>query len=553
MHSARSSHQRLSQPLRVEAHSGGQWVSRLARHRGPSQRLQPPDVRVKPLEQQLLQISVAARALGVEPVQLPVAPDHPARQPHRPAGAVQLLVHRRRRAQPASLRRRHQAGHSCAGHYKVGQTSAKPGLCSTYSIRTPAGPRRKTANVFGASLTSSISTPRRSASRCTSSAESTSSAMWFSSGRSPSSVSPSTIRSSRSATPSAPFRRSKPMSSSPYSAASRSGRRRTTWSRSKSVPPRSTSTIGTPFGASSTALPGWRRTPAACGRLDTALDRFPTRSPIRSSAPRCRRPSASNSVSFPSLASTPTSVKVSVSSIACIPRCSHRKPASSSRRSTQRATWSRLVGRICCVIPARFPAPVAPESCRGLQPLDVGGVELDRLRRHVLLEVLDRRRARDRQHHRRARQQPGERELPRRRVVPPSQVVEGTARAGEVADREGEPRDEADPVPLARLEQALGMPVGQVVAVLDGHHVDHRARSLELLGGHVRDADVADLALVLKLLQRSQRILERPLRVGRVQLVQVDPLEPQPPQARLAALLQPLRPPVARPLPGAAP
>ena len=70
------------------------------------------------------------------------------------------------------------------------QTSAKPGLCSTYSTRTPSGPRRKTANVFAASLTSSISRPAPSASSWTPCASSTSSARWFRSGRPPSAALP---------------------------------------------------------------------------------------------------------------------------------------------------------------------------------------------------------------------------------------------------------------------------------------------------------------------------------------------------------------------------
>ena len=62
-----------------------------------------------------------------------------------------------------------------------------------------------------------------------------------------------------------------------------------------------------------------------------------------------------------------------------------------------------------------------------------------------------------------------------------------------------------------------------------------------------------DLALVLELLQRADRVLVRDLRIGRVQLVEVDPVEPQPPQARLAALLEPLGARVARPLAGTGP
>ena len=91
------------------------------------------------------------------------------------------------------------------------------------------------------------------------------------------------------------------------------------------------------------------------GSAASTDSRSATRSTMRSSAPRWRGPSASNSVSFPSFASIPTSVKVSVSSITCMPRWSHRNVASGSRSSTQRATWSRLVGAKVGVIARTYP------------------------------------------------------------------------------------------------------------------------------------------------------------------------------------------------------
>ena len=64
------------------------------------------------------------------------------------------------------------------------QVSENVGLCSTYSIRTRSGPQTKTASVFGASTTLSISTPRSRAAATCSSAESTRTARWLRSGRS---------------------------------------------------------------------------------------------------------------------------------------------------------------------------------------------------------------------------------------------------------------------------------------------------------------------------------------------------------------------------------
>ena len=69
----------------------------------------------------------------------------------------------------------------------------------------------------------------------------------------------------------------------------------------------------------------------------------------------------------------------------------------------------------------------------------------------------------------------------------------------------------------------------------------------ELLDADVGDADLADLALVLQLLQRPDRLLVGDVAVGDVQLVEVDPVQPQPPQRALTGLAQVLRPPARAP------
>ena len=88
----------------------------------------------------------------------------------------------------------------------------------------------------------------------------------------------------------------------------------------------------------------------------------------------------------------------------------------------------------------------------------------------------------------------------------------------------------------------------EVVAVLDAHHVDDLARLLELLDRDVGDPDVADLPLVLELLECADRFLVGDLVVRRVQLIEVDAVDLQPPEAPFAGLPQVLGPPVARPL-----
>ena len=73
----------------------------------------------------------------------------------------------------------------------------------------------------------------------------------------------------------------------------------------------------------------------ALGQPGQRASRSLTRSATCSSAPRSRGPSAAKSVSFPRRASAPTSVKASVRSTTCIPRCAMAKPATASRSASQ--------------------------------------------------------------------------------------------------------------------------------------------------------------------------------------------------------------------------
>ena len=149
-------------------------------------------------------------------------------------------------------------------------------------------------------------------------------------------------------------------------------------------------------------------------------------------------------------------------------------------------------------------------------------------------------------------QQPGQRDLPRRGVVVAGDLVDEAAGLGELARGEREPGKEAQPVALADLEHVLRGAVGEVEAVLDGDDLDDRARLLELLERHVRDADVVDEAVALQLGERADGLLVGDVRVGRVQLVEVDALDAQVAQRALARLAQVIGPAVARPLARAA-
>ena len=115
----------------------------------------------------------------------------------------------------------------------------------------------------------------------------------------------------------------------------------------------------------------------------------------------------------------------------------------------------------------------------------------------------------------------------------------GTATLRELAAGERPPRHERDALALAdpdlvarrsrclRLKRFCTETIGAV-----------RARALELVAEHVRDADLADLALVPQLGQRSDATPRSGRRVGHVELVQVDRVDAQAPQAALARFPQ---------------
>ena len=144
--------------------------------------------------------------------------------------------------------------------------------------------------------------------------------------------------------------------------------------------------------------------------------------------------------------------------------------------------------------------------------------ELELCCRDVLLDVLDRARARDRQHHGATGEQPGERHLPGRRVVRGCDLGDRPARLGQLAGGQRELRDEADALLLAVLEDVLGLTVDEVVAVLHRGHLEDLLRRLDLLDGDLGQAEVTDLALVLELLHQPELLLARDLGVDAVQL-----------------------------------
>ncbi|TMI15399.1 MAG: hypothetical protein E6H38_07475 [Betaproteobacteria bacterium] len=146
---------------------------------------------------------------------------------------------------------------------------------------------------------------------------------------------------------------------------------------------------------------------------------------------------------------------------------------------------------------------------RSLERAEIVVAELELLGGDVFFEVSDRRGAGDRQHDRRLGEQPGDAYLRGR-----------------------------GPKFFAGLQHVFRIAIAQAVAVL---HRDDRhdfPRLLELLDGHVRDADVADLAFALHVGERAERNLERHLRIDRMELIEIDALQPQALQAAFQILLE---------------
>src|SRR5262249_45766203 len=162
----------VRQRARLEAQADRQRVAGLLPDDLGAERAQPLEPLVEPLDDDALQLGVAARALLAERLEVAIAPGDARREEHRPAGTVSLLVHDRVEPELARADSRAEAGHAgpCDVQSLGAQVSENVGLCSTYSMRTRSGPQRKTASVFAASTKRSTSMPRSSASRLWSSA-----------------------------------------------------------------------------------------------------------------------------------------------------------------------------------------------------------------------------------------------------------------------------------------------------------------------------------------------------------------------------------------------
>ena len=240
--------------------------------------------------------------------------------------------------------RRSETGHAGAGNEHLGlYVKENVGLCSTYSTRTRSGPQRNTAYVFAASTTSSISTPRSFAAAMCSSAESTRTARWLSSGLSGAPGSPgwNSTYAPPTSTRGAP---DGPDSAWPEAerAVLRGGLLRIHGEERDVIEVVVDVGRGLDEPEAHTFRPlDVRLTVARTVDLEiggssaNAASRSATRNATWSSAPRSLGPSASNSVILPRRAFDPSSVKRSVRSMTCMPRCAVTKSAIASRSATQ--------------------------------------------------------------------------------------------------------------------------------------------------------------------------------------------------------------------------
>ena len=97
-------------------------------------------------------------------------------------------------------------------------------------------------------------------------------------------------------------------------------------------------------------------------------------------------------------------------------------------------------------------------------------------------------------------------------------LVQRTAGVGHFAGRNWEPRNEAQFVPRTVLKRIVVLAVANIELVLHTHDIYSLARPFNLPWLHLGQANVPDFALLLKLLDRPERLFDRHLRINAVQL-----------------------------------
>src|SRR5919201_3275028 len=122
---------------------------------------------------------------------------------------------------------------------------------------------------------------------------------------------------------------------------------------------------------------------------------------------------------------------------------------------------------------------------RGRECLELRVTQVDGSRRHILLEVRDRRGTRNGYRVWRPAQQPCQCDLTRCRSAFLSNLGD-LVRAGKIAGPDGRPRDEAQALVRAEVEYLFGRAVEQTIAVLNGRDRRDQLGREDLPNRHVR-------------------------------------------------------------------
>src|SRR5262249_24076681 len=143
------------------------------------------------------------------------------------------------------------------------------------------------------------------------------------------------------------------------------------------------------------------------------------------------------------------------------------------------------------------------------EPRDLLVRQAQLARGKILLEVLARARAGNRQRDRRSMEEPGESNLGRCCTTRGRDLCQRSRWPRERPQAERTPGDEGESFALTGREHIVRVTVGQAIAVLHRDNADDSPRARELREADVRDADVADLALGLELGKSAEGLLER--------------------------------------------
>src|SRR5439155_8870629 len=145
-------------------------------------------------------------------------------------------------------------------------------------------------------------------------------------------------------------------------------------------------------------------------------------------------------------------------------------------------------------------------------------VQLNQSRGSVFLQVCELRSSWNREHDRRFPKQPRQRDLRRLCLEALRCAGQRTVMFRELAGGEWEKWDEADVFPGAILQHVLGVSIDQIISVLHRNDWGDAPNRLDLVYVDFRQPNIADLALALKIDQRTDLIFHRDFRVDPVQL-----------------------------------